>query len=75
MRHLLGVPRYLWRQAAADAWSAVRAAFSGNRPARFAAAVRVLWFGGYLRESWFGARHQRPAARTIESEHARAPTA
>jgi glycosyltransferase involved in cell wall biosynthesis len=56
IRHLLGVPRYLWRQAATDAWSALRAAFSGNRAARFSAALRVLWFGGYLRESWFGAR-------------------
>jgi glycosyltransferase involved in cell wall biosynthesis len=56
MRHLLGVPRYLWRQAASDAWSALRAACSGNRAARFAAALRVLWFGGYVRQSWFGAR-------------------
>jgi glycosyltransferase involved in cell wall biosynthesis len=55
MRHLLGVPRYLWRQAAADTWSALAAALNGNRAARFAASVRVLWFGGYLRESWFGA--------------------
>ncbi|PYR62589.1 MAG: glycosyl transferase family 2 [Acidobacteria bacterium] len=56
MRHLLGVPRYLWRQAAADAWSALRALWRGNHAARVASALRVLWFGGYLRESWFGAR-------------------
>ena len=56
MRHLLGIPRYLWRQAAADVWSLLFAAFSGDRAARFAAAVRVVWFGGYLRESWFGVR-------------------
>ena len=51
---LLGVPRYLWRQALSDAWSAVHAAFTGNRARRFAAALRVIWFAGYLRESWFG---------------------
>jgi len=67
MRHLLGVPRYLWRQAAADVWAALRAAFSGNRAARFAAGVRVLWFGGYLRESWFGARQPRPRTSTVSS--------
>ena len=50
---LLGVPRYLWRQALHDALSVVRAAVSGNRAQRFAATLRVIWFAGYLRESWF----------------------
>ena len=53
---LLGVPRYLWRQAATNLWSMARAAIADNAAARFAAGVRLLWFGGYLRESWFGNR-------------------
>lgn len=53
---LLGVPRYLWRQAATSVWSLMRAALTDNAAARFAASVRVLWFGGYLRQSWFGNR-------------------
>jgi glycosyltransferase involved in cell wall biosynthesis len=51
---LLGVPRYLWREAALDAYRAVRCALGGDRPAGFAAALRVLWFGGYMREAWLG---------------------
>jgi glycosyltransferase involved in cell wall biosynthesis len=54
MHQLLGVPRYLWRQAAGDLWSAARAAVTGDRATRFAALVRVVWFGGYLREAWLG---------------------
>jgi len=49
---LLGVPRYLWREAAIDAYRAIGFALGGDRPAGFAAALRVLWFGGYMREAW-----------------------
>jgi glycosyltransferase involved in cell wall biosynthesis len=46
--HLLGVPRYLWRQTAANL-----ARLATLHPARrFAAATRVLWFAGYVRERW-----------------------
>jgi GT2 family glycosyltransferase len=55
-RRFLGVPRYLWRQAATSLWRMTRAAATDNAAARFAASVRVLWFGGYIRESWFGTR-------------------
>ena len=51
---LLRVPRYLWRQALSDVVSTVRAALTGNGALRFASALRVIWFAGYLRESWFG---------------------
>jgi hypothetical protein len=45
---LLGVPRYLWRQTAANL-----ARLATLHPAkRFAAATRVLWFAGYVRERW-----------------------
>jgi glycosyltransferase involved in cell wall biosynthesis len=53
---LLGVPRYLWRQVANHLWSMARASITDNAAARFAAGVRLLWFGGYVRESWFRAR-------------------
>lgn len=53
---LLGVPRYLWRQVVTNLWSMARASITDNAAARFAASVRLLWFGGYVRESWFGNR-------------------
>lgn len=56
VRRLLGVPRYLWRRGAVDAWSAARATTNGDLAARFAAAARLLWLSGYVRELWFGAR-------------------
>jgi glucosyl-dolichyl phosphate glucuronosyltransferase len=50
---LLGVPRYLWRHALADA---VRffAPPTAQRHARFTASARLAWFAGYVRASWFG---------------------
>jgi cellulose synthase/poly-beta-1,6-N-acetylglucosamine synthase-like glycosyltransferase len=58
---LLGVPRYLWRQAAADAARVLRAAVRRNQPQRFAATLRLIWFGGYLREAWRGRGVPSPA--------------
>jgi glycosyltransferase involved in cell wall biosynthesis len=52
VRRLLGVPRYLWRQAALDAVSMVRAGVAGDARGRFAASTRLIWFGGYVRDSW-----------------------
>jgi hypothetical protein len=57
--NLLGIPRYFWRRAAGDLWTAVRATISRNRAGRFAAAVRAIWFLGYLREAWFGSTAAR----------------
>jgi len=51
-RRLLGVPRYLWRQAALDALSMVKAGVAGNERERFAASTRLIWFGGYVRDAW-----------------------
>jgi len=62
MRRLLGVPRWLWRQAIGDVRTAIAAAAHGNSAARFAAELRVLWFSGYLRQAWFG-RAASPAGR------------
>ena len=48
VKRLLGVPRYLWRQTATNV-----ARLASMHPAeRFAAATRVLWFAGYVRERW-----------------------
>jgi glycosyltransferase involved in cell wall biosynthesis len=52
VRRLLRVPRYLWRQAASDAVSMVKAGVSGDMRRRFAASTRLIWFGGYVRDSW-----------------------
>jgi glycosyltransferase involved in cell wall biosynthesis len=52
MRRLLGVPRYLWRQAAGDLWRACRATLRGNAREQTAALMRIVWLGGYARESW-----------------------
>jgi cellulose synthase/poly-beta-1,6-N-acetylglucosamine synthase-like glycosyltransferase len=52
VRRLLRVPRYLWRQAAADAVWMVKAGVAGDLRGRFAASTRLIWFGGYIRDSW-----------------------
>jgi hypothetical protein len=54
MRRLLGVPRWLWRQAIGDMLTAITEFAHGDSATRFAAELRVLWFSGYLRQSWFG---------------------
>lgn len=59
--YLLGVPRYLWRAAAEDAGRAATAVLRRDTPARFTAAVRLLWFAGYLREVWQGRELRRAA--------------
>jgi glucosyl-dolichyl phosphate glucuronosyltransferase len=51
-RRLLGIPRYLWRQAAVDAVVMLKAGVAGNQRERFAASTRLIWFGGYVRDSW-----------------------
>jgi hypothetical protein len=51
---LFGVPRYLWRQALHDVVATVRSAVTADGPARFASTLRLLWFAGYARDSWFG---------------------
>jgi glycosyltransferase involved in cell wall biosynthesis len=51
VRHLLGVPLYLWREAAGHAWRAIRGSIAGDRRTAFASALRVVWFAGYFREA------------------------
>lgn len=45
----LAVPRYLWREAVLNALGAFSA---GDKVRRFAAALRVIWIMGYVRETW-----------------------
>ncbi|HUK35334.1 MAG TPA: glycosyltransferase, partial [Vicinamibacterales bacterium] len=52
VRRVLRVPRYLWRQAALDAVSMVKAGMAGDQRERFTASTRLIWFGGYVRDSW-----------------------
>jgi glycosyltransferase involved in cell wall biosynthesis len=59
-RVLLGVPRYLWRQALVDLAAVARSALAGDGPRRFASTLRVIWFVGYLLESWTGRRVSSP---------------
>jgi hypothetical protein len=49
---ILGVPRYLWRDAARDVRRLLIASVTRRDPMRFAAAGRLLWFAGFLRETW-----------------------
>ncbi|MBP7569005.1 MAG: hypothetical protein KBA95_02980, partial [Acidobacteria bacterium] len=53
-RYLLGVPRYLWRQAGVELARFGRAALGRQAPERFASLTRLLWFVGYLRGAWQG---------------------
>ena len=52
---LLGVPRYLWREAASDGVRLAAALRPGRGAERFARATRLAWFAGYLRGAWSGA--------------------
>jgi glycosyltransferase involved in cell wall biosynthesis len=60
---LLGVPRYLWWRAAANGLRSARAAVMGDSRTRFASVGQLIWFGGYLRQSWLR-RPVRPS-RTV----------
>jgi len=64
---LLGVPQYLFRQAAMDAWSAACAAVAGDPRRRFASFARVLWFLGYVREASRARLRREPAHAASES--------
>jgi glucosyl-dolichyl phosphate glucuronosyltransferase len=55
--HVLGVPQYLWAQGVADLYRTLKCGLAGDAAGRFAAATRLLWVAGYVRECWFS----RPA--------------
>jgi glycosyltransferase involved in cell wall biosynthesis len=50
--YLLGVPRYLWRQATRAVLDLVVGSVTGDAPRAAAGEMRVVWFAGYLRAAW-----------------------
>jgi cellulose synthase/poly-beta-1,6-N-acetylglucosamine synthase-like glycosyltransferase len=54
VRRLFGVPRYLWRQAATDIVATLGGFFIADERQRFATFARLIWFGGYVRDAWWG---------------------
>jgi glucosyl-dolichyl phosphate glucuronosyltransferase len=50
--YLLNVPRYLWKRALRDAWTAVTATVRGDVKRAVAGTMRLTWFSGYLRARW-----------------------
>ncbi len=53
-RYVLGVPRYLWRQAAGELARLGRPGRGRRDADRFASLTRLSWFLGYLRGAWQG---------------------
>lgn len=51
-RHLLGVPRYLWRQALEDVLMTTRGIVTLDARRVTAGVMRLGWFAGYLRRRW-----------------------
>lgn len=50
--YLLKVPRYLWKRALRDAWTAATAVVRGDLKRVVAGTMRLTWFSGYLRARW-----------------------
>ncbi|MGE3510725.1 MAG: hypothetical protein AB7N65_17770, partial [Vicinamibacterales bacterium] len=69
VRTFASVPRYRWREAAANVWRATRAVATRDRRSRVAASGRLAWFAGYLRERAALSPRVPPAAppRVLES--------
>lgn len=66
--HLLGVPRYLFRTAAASAAGCVRAALRGDAVASFEEELWLWFFAGVVRQRWAdGHRPPRGAGRGARS--------
>jgi hypothetical protein len=59
LTRVLGVPRYLWRQAAGDVAASAAAVLGLDDQRWLVSTLRLVWFAGYVRETWSGA----PAAR------------
>ncbi len=49
---LLGLPRYLGRPAASDILQFARTAIARDAAERFRRETALLWFAGYLRQTW-----------------------
>lgn len=62
-RYLVGVPRYLWRNATRDLCRLAMAAAKGDRAGMFAGTTRLTWFVGFTRAAWRG--RSRPATPVV----------
>jgi cellulose synthase/poly-beta-1,6-N-acetylglucosamine synthase-like glycosyltransferase len=51
-RYVLGVPRYLWRQALVALGSSLSGRLTGDTKRAVAGEMRVRWFAGYLLGRW-----------------------
>jgi glycosyltransferase involved in cell wall biosynthesis len=51
-RHVLRIPRYLWRRALADAFMLAGSVATFDARRRLASASRLLWFAGFARRRW-----------------------
>jgi glycosyltransferase involved in cell wall biosynthesis len=69
-RRFAGAPRYLWREAALDAWQVIFRVISADRRGAFAALVRLVWFGGYIRAAIALAADRRRGAAKREATDA-----
>ncbi len=64
--NLLGVPAYLYRQAAKNAWQWAASAVAGRTDRAFYHEVRLRYFGGFLSRRWrdfFEVKHPRHRVR------------
>jgi glycosyltransferase involved in cell wall biosynthesis len=62
-RHVLGVPRYLFRQFAGDVWSTMLGAATLDIERATVGEMRAAWFAGYVGSRW-RRRHGRAPARS-----------
>jgi glucosyl-dolichyl phosphate glucuronosyltransferase len=68
-RRLLGIPRYLWREAASSGIAAARAALRNDPARRLSAALRVIWIVAYVRQTWLGPRLAPLAAAAARTDN------
>jgi len=66
LRRWLGVPRYLWREAARDLMRTMRTTVTRDPRGRSASATRIAWFTGYVRETWARTQVAAPPLRPAE---------
>lgn len=60
--HILGVPRFFYRQAPEELLRTVRAAWKGDAAESFDAELWLYFFAGVLRQRWQDRKLPRPAA-------------
>lgn len=66
-RRLLGIPRFLWRDAALCTPAIVAGLLRGSLSSVVAGLLRLVWFAGYFSCAWFrrGTRAHSPRVRRV----------